>query len=168
MIIWFTGISGTGKTTIGRYLQKITKKKTLLIDGDAIRKVNGNDLGYTKKDRDLNALRIINLVEYLSKQKINIIVCANITSVIFRKFIKKKIKKFYEIHITGEIKNLLKRDYKNLYKNAFSKQIKNVVGVDIKYNKPKNCFMYLENNSTKKNFLKNAKLVLNKIRHSLN
>ena len=82
--------------------------------------------------------------------------------------LKKKIKKFYEIHITGEMKNLLKRDYKNLYKNAFSKQIKNVVGVDIKYTKPKNCFMYLENNSTKKNFLKNAKLVLKKIRHLLN
>lgn len=163
MIIWFTGISGAGKTTIAKYLHLKIKKKTVLIDGDAVRAINNNDLGYTKKDRDENAKRLINLVQYLSNQKIDIIVCANLTSLKFRKLIKKKLKNFREIHISASLKNLLKRDYKGLYKKALSKKITNVVGVDIKYNKPNNCFLYLENNSTKKNFLKNTNKIIKKI-----
>tara|TARA_B110000503_G_C6791423_1_gene267429 strand:+ start:21 stop:527 length:507 start_codon:yes stop_codon:yes gene_type:complete len=168
MIIWFTGISGVGKTTIANHLQKSLNNKALLIDGDALRKINNNDLGYTKRDRDLNAKRMINLIEYISKQKINIIVCANITSIRFRKIIKKKIKNFYEIHISANMNSLLKRDYKKLYQNSFSKKIKNVVGVDIDYIKPKNCFMYLENNFSKKNFLGNSKFIIQRIKHLLN
>ena len=144
------------------YCKKITYtviKKIILIDGDALRAINNNDLGYTKKDRDINAKRLINLVEYLSNQKIDIIVCANITSLKFRKIIKRKLKKFYEIHISAKIDNLLKRDYKNLYKDALNKKISNVVGVDIPYKKPKNCYMYLENDLSKKDFLKNAKII---------
>ena len=106
-------------------------------------KINNNDLGYKKIDRDKNAKRLINLVEYLSNQNINLIVSANITSIKFRKIIKKKLRNFYEIHISAELKSLLKRDHKSLYKKALSKKIKNVVGVDIKYYRPKNCFLYL-------------------------
>lgn len=163
MIIWFTGISGAGKTTIAKKLHTLLSKKIILIDGDALRAINNNDLGYTKKDRDINAKRLINLVEYLSNQKIDIIVCANITSLKFRRVIKKKLKKFYEIHISAKIDNLLKRDYKNLYKDALDKKIVNVVGVDIPYKKPKNCYMYLENDLSKKDFLKNAKIIKNKL-----
>jgi adenylylsulfate kinase-like enzyme len=167
VIIWFTGISGVGKTTIAKHLQKSLNNSAILIDGDAIRKINNNDLGYTKRDRDLNAKRMINLIEYLSMQKINIIVSANITSIRFRKVIKKKIKNFYEIHIFANMSSLLKRDYKKLYKNSFSKKIKNVVGVDIDYIKPKKCFMYLENNSSKKNFLGNTKFIIQRIKNLL-
>ena len=163
MIIWLTGISGVGKTTIAKALYSKLKKKFIIIDGDVIRKINNNDLGYKKIDRDKNAKRLINLVEYLSNQNINLIVSANITSIKFRKIIKKKLRNFYEIHISAELKSLLKRDYKSLYKKALSKKIKNVVGIDIKYYRPKNCFLYLENNSNKKNFLKNVNLIIKKI-----
>ena len=163
MIIWFTGISGVGKTTIAKKLKLLIKRKIILIDGDAVRAINNNDLGYSKQDRDKNALRLINLVEYISKQEIDVIVCANLTSLKFRKIINKKLKKFYEIHISAKIENLLKRDYKHLYKNALNKKIKNVVGVDIAYKRPKKCYIYLENNLSKKEFLKNAILIKKKI-----
>lgn len=163
MIIWFTGISGVGKTTIAKKLQLSIKKKTILIDGDALRAINDNDLGYSKEDRDRNARRLINLVNYISRQEIDVIVCANITSLKFRKIIKKKLKKFYEIHISAKIDNLLKRDYKNLYKNAFKKKIKNVVGVDIPYKQPKDCYMYLKNDFSKKVFLKNVFIIKRKL-----
>ena len=166
MIIWFTGISGVGKTTIAKKLHALLSKKLILIDGDALRKINNYDLGYTKEDRDVNAKRLINLVEYLSNQKIDIIVCANITSLKFRKIVRKKLRKFYEIHISAKIDNLLKRDYKNLYKNALKKKINNVVGFDIPYKKPKSCYMYLENNLSKKDFLKNAKIIKKKLFNS--
>ena len=163
MVIWFTGISGVGKTTIARKLCSSLKKKIILIDGDSLRKINNNDLGYTQKDRDRNAIRLINLVKYVSDQKIDVMVCANITSIKFRKIIKKKIKNFYEIHISAKMDNLLKRDYKKLYYNALNKKIKNVVGVDIPYRKPINCYMYLENNFTKKDFLKNVQKIKRKL-----
>lgn len=128
-----------------------------------MRAINENDLGYSKKDRDRNAIRLINLVHYISNQGLDVIVCANITSLKFRKIIKNKFKKFYEIHISAKIENLLKRDYKKLYKNALSKKIRNVVGVDIAYKKPLNCYMYLENNLSKKKFLKNAIVIKKKL-----
>ena len=83
MILWFTGISGVGKTTIAKYVYKILKKKRknlIHIDGDNFRKMFNNDLGYRLKDRDKNATRLINFVKFLSEQKINIVVSANLTS----------------------------------------------------------------------------------------
>ena len=52
MIIWLTGISGVGKTTIAKALFSKLKKKFIIIDGDVLRKINNNDLGYKKIDRD--------------------------------------------------------------------------------------------------------------------
>ena len=67
MILWFTGISGVGKTTIAKYVYKKLKKKRknlIHIDGDNFRKMFNNDLGYRLKDRDKNATRLINFVNY--------------------------------------------------------------------------------------------------------
>ena len=85
MIIWFTGISGVGKTTIAKYTySRLKKKKNLIhLDGDQLRKMFGNDLGYSLKDRDKNAERIINLVNLLNKtkNKYNCICKFNITKI---------------------------------------------------------------------------------------
>ena len=67
MILWFTGISGVGKTLIAKNIYKILskrKKNLVHVDGDVFRKMLGNDLGYTLKDRNKNAERIINFVGY--------------------------------------------------------------------------------------------------------
>ena len=66
MILWITGISGTGKTTIAKPLYKKFKKKyksSLYLDGDEIRSVFQNNLKYTLKDRNKNAERFISLVK---------------------------------------------------------------------------------------------------------
>ena len=133
MILWFTGISGAGKTTIGSYFFKKFKKKnknTIMIDGDEFRKVFSNDLNYTLKDRNKNAERITSLVKYLSNQNINIIVAANLTSKNIETGVK-EFKNYINVYINANISSLIKRDYKNLYKKALNKKIKNVVGVDI-------------------------------------
>ncbi len=169
MILWITGISGTGKTTIAKQLYRKFKKKykkSLYLDGDEIRSVFQNNLKYTLKDRNKNAERFISLVKYLSDQKINLIISANITSNKYRLIARKKLKNFIEIHISANLKNLIKRDYKGLYKNALKGKIKNVVGVDIKYQKPEKVDFILENNGSKKEFLNNIKYILLSLKKS--
>ena len=93
MIIWITGISGSGKTTLGKYFFRNFKKKyenTIFLDGDEFRSLFSNDLKYTIKDRDKNAVRLTSLVKYLSDQKVNIIISANITSQRFRNWCRKR------------------------------------------------------------------------------
>ena len=167
MILWISGISGSGKTTLGKQLFKFLKtkiKNLVYIDGDDFRAIFKNDLDYSLKSRNLNAFRMTRLVKYLSEQKINIIVAANITTVNYRAWCRKNLKQFFDIHITANLENLLMRDYKNLYKNALNKKIKNVVGLDIPFKKPKNCKLYLTNNGTKKEFLVNVKKIIKSLK----
>ena len=90
-IIWITGISGTGKTTLAKYYKRFLKK-FIWIDGDEFRKLFNNDLGYTLKERNKNAERLINFVKFLNKQKISLIISANLTSDIYKKNVKKFLK----------------------------------------------------------------------------
>jgi adenylylsulfate kinase-like enzyme len=160
MVIWFTGISGSGKTTLGKkFFEKLKRKSksTIYLDGDKFREIFKNDLGYSLSDRDMNAYRLTRLVKEISSQKINIVVAANLTNTKYRSWCRKNIKSFREVHIEAKIDSLLSRDYKNLYNDALKGRIKNVVGVDLLFKKPKGCYMYIENNSTKKDFYKKYK-----------
>lgn len=157
MIIWFKGISGVGKSTLGNYFYKIKKKKIknlIYIDGDNFRKLFKNDLGYSLKDRNKNAERICNFVKFLQSQKINVVVSANLTSKKYQTLSKKIYHNYLSIFIESRLSNLKKRDKKKVYKNK-----KNIVGLNIKFDKPKNSDLYIINDSTKKKFLKNIKLI---------
>ena len=76
------------------------------------------------KDRDKNASRLTSLVKYLSDQKINITISANITSQRFRNWCRKNIKNYFEVFIDVPMEILFKRDYKKLYKKALEKKLK--------------------------------------------
>jgi adenylylsulfate kinase-like enzyme len=166
VVIWITGISASGKSTFGKYFFKKfkkIKKNTIFFDGDEFRKIFHNDIKYTLRDRDINAIRLTSLVKYLSDQKTNLIVSANITSQKFRDWCKKNVKNYFEIFIDTPIEVLRKRDYKKLYKNAFSGKIKNVVGVDIKFIKPKKPDLIIDNSKTKKDLYLNYSKILKEI-----
>tara|TARA_Y100000590_G_scaffold443449_1_gene572922 strand:+ start:3807 stop:4331 length:525 start_codon:yes stop_codon:yes gene_type:complete len=165
VVIWITGISGSGKSTLGKYFFKKFKKKyprTIFFDGDEFRKIFNNDIKYTLKDRDINAVRLTSLVKYMSNQNVNIVISANITSQKFRKWCKKNIKNYFEIFIDTPMEILRKRDYKKLYSKAFSGKIKNVVGVDLLFKKPKNSDLNINNSFSKKKLYSNYKLILKK------
>lgn len=168
MIIWFTGISGVGKTTVAKYtysrLKKITKN-LIHLDGDQFRKMFGNDLGYSLKDRDKNAERIINLVNLLNKAKINIIVSANLTSQKYRKFCKKKFRNFFEVNISSNFKILKRRDKKKIYKN---KNLSHVVGFGIKNVKNTTASYKIVNNKSKKKFFMDTNKIIKKIEKKIN
>jgi adenylylsulfate kinase-like enzyme len=166
VVIWITGISASGKSTLGKYFFKKFKKKnnnTVFFDGDEFRKIFHDDIKYTLRDRDVNAIRLTSLVKYVSDQKTNLIVSANITSQRFRDWCRKNVKNYFEIFIDTPIDVLRKRDYKKLYKNAFSGKIKNVVGVDIKFIKPKKPDLILDNSKTKRELYLNYNKILKEI-----
>ena len=167
MVIWITGISGSGKSTFGKYFFKKfkkSKKNTIFFDGDEFRKIFLDDIKYTLQDRDKNALRLTSLVKYLSDQNTNIVISANITSQRFRNWCRKNIKNYFEVFIDVPMKILIKRDYKKLYEKALKKKIKNVVGVDIPFIKPKKPDLILKNIKSKKYLYKNYSLIFKKIK----
>ena len=162
MIIWFKGTSGFGKSTLGKFFYTFNKKKVknlIYLDGDFFRKLFKNDLGYSLKDRNINASRLCAFVKFLQLQNINVIVAANLTSRKYQNWAKKNFANYLSIHIDTKLPNLKKRDKKNIYNKK-----KDVVGVNIKNHKPKNSDLYLENNCSKKKFLENIKLINNKIK----
>ena len=161
MIIWLTGLSGSGKTTFAKLFLKEIKKKIknfYHLDGDQFRSLMNNDLGFSLKDRDENAIRIINFVKSLDQQRINVIVSANLTSKKFRLKNKKIFKNYMEILLSAKKEILLKRDYKKVYKNK-----RNVVGKDIKFFTG-TANIVIENNSSLKDLKKKVLSVKKKLR----
>ena len=140
-IIWFTGLSGTGKSTLAEKLIKKLKKKNYkvkLIDGDIFRIKKKYKNSFSKQSIISNNL---NIIKYLDKIKNNydyIIVSVISPILITRKKAKKIFKKKYvEIYVNCKISTLKKRDTKGLYKKADLKIVKNLIGYNskVKYEK---------------------------------
>ena len=77
-VYWITGLSGAGKTTIGKiFFNKLKKNDpaTVFLDGDTLRQVFGDDLGYSETDRRKCAMRYSRLCKFLSEQGITIVIC---------------------------------------------------------------------------------------------
>ena len=90
----------------------------------------------------------------MQSQKINVVVSANLTSKKYQTLSKKIYHNYLSIFIESKLSNLKKRDKKKVYRNK-----KNIVGLNINFDKPKNSDLYIINDSTKKKFLKNIKLI---------
>jgi len=148
-LIWLTGLSGSGKTTIARELhKKLVKNKLNVIhlDGDAIREINGHDLGFCNKDRLANAWRIHRFALYLIKQNINV-VCSTIS--LFHEIHKanrNKFQKYYEILVDCEKEELFRRNQKELYSKFEKNKTQNLAGFDQKVEFPLNPDLVITNN----------------------
>ena len=141
MVIWLTGLSGSGKSTVNTILRKMLAKKkvkSIFLDGDSIREIYGNDLNFTESNRKIQIKRIQNLAKFFNKDKRVVLVSALYSSDSILTRNRKIFKKYYEVYLKAPISILRKRDIKNLYNPALKGKIKNVVGIDIKWNEPKN------------------------------
>src|SRR3990170_7012687 len=101
MVIWFIGISGAGKTTLGKKLQQYfddARKKSFLIDGNLARSFFDNDLGYSKKDRVANIKRITFAAHVLGQSDVITIVCCISPFESLRELARKRIKDYNEIY----------------------------------------------------------------------
>lgn len=148
MIIWLIGMSGSGKTVIGRKVYEELKKEyrnTIFLDGDMLREIMGNDLGHSLEDRKKNADRFCRMCKYFDDHDINAV--CGILSLFHesQEWNRNNLKSYFEIYLDVSLKELMRRDSKGLYKKALNGEITNVVGVDIEFKMPVNPDLIIKN-----------------------
>ena len=141
MVIWLVGLSGAGKTTIGKHLFDIWKPlapNTVLLDGDEVRDIFGNpgSQSHSIEDRRANAQRMTKLCAWLDRQDINVICCILSIFPEMRRENRALFSDYFEAYIEAPMEVLLQRDTKGLYAAALAGKIQNVVGVDIEFPVP--------------------------------
>jgi adenylylsulfate kinase len=142
-VVWLTGLSGSGKTTIALQLEKELYKLGFLVqilDGDNIRAGINNNLSFSEGDRTENIRRIAEVSKLFLNCGIITINCFVSPTTKMRQIAKKIIGKenYYEIFINADLETCEKRDVKGLYKKARNGEIKNFTGIDSQYEKPNN------------------------------
>lgn len=147
-VFWITGLSGAGKTTVGKLLyNKIREnnKAVVFLDGDTLRQVFGDDLGYTREDRYKSAMRNARLCRMLSDMGITVI-CSTISMFdSVRDWNREHIADYCEIYLKVSPKVLLERNQKGLYEQ----EISNLVGFGIDMEEPKKPDIVFVNDGTR-------------------
>lgn len=141
LTIWFTGLSGAGKTTVSRLVEKELHGRGLkveVLDGDVVRENLSKGLGFSKEDRDTNIRRIGYVCELLTRNDVIAIAAAISPYRAIRDENRARIGRFVEVYVQCPIEVLAERDVKGLYKKALRGEIKNFTGVDDPYEAPLN------------------------------
>lgn len=139
MVVWIIGLSGAGKSTLARRVVEECKcavSNVVLLDGDEVRTMFGDDLGHTMADRRKNADRISRLCKFLDDQGIHV-VCAILS--LFsesREWNRRNYESYYEVFIDTPIGDLQSRDTKGIYGRFAAGQIKDVAGLDLAFQRP--------------------------------
>jgi adenylylsulfate kinase len=165
-VVWLTGLSGSGKTTIALQLEKELYKLGFLVqilDGDNIRAGINNNLSFSEGDRTENIRRIAEVSKLFLNCGIITINCFVSPTIKMRQIAKKIIGKenYYEIFINADLETCEKRDVKGLYKKARNGEIKNFTGIDSQYEKPNN--PSLEVNTSKLSINQSIEIILKNI-----
>lgn len=139
--LWFTGLSGAGKTTIAHAIEPILRERGLkveILDGDVVRTNLSKGLGFSKEDRDTNILRIGFVAHLLSRNGVAVITAAISPYREIRDQVRAQIGDFIEVYVKCPIEELVRRDVKGLYEKALKGEIQNFTGVSDPYEEPLN------------------------------
>ncbi len=137
--LWFTGLSGSGKTTISKIVEAELRRrghKVEALDGDVVRTNLSKGLGFSKEDRDTNIKRIAFVCDLLSRNEVVAIAAAISPYRETRDHARAMIENFVEIFVDCPVEVCIERDTKGLYKKALSGEIKNFTGVSDPYESP--------------------------------
>lgn len=143
LVIWFTGLSGSGKSTIAVELEKeLTKAGKLVyrLDGDNVRQGLCSDLGFSEDDRNENVRRITEVAQLFKDAGIITLVSFISPLESMRKSAKDKIGEdaFVEVYIKASVETCIRRDPKGMYKKAIEGRIKDFTGISAAYEVPEN------------------------------
>lgn len=143
LVIWLTGIPSSGKTTTARALREQLENmgfKVEILDGDEIRENLSPELGFSKKDRELNVKRVTYVSHLLSRNGIMVVVALISPFRSFREYARSVIggSNFVEVWVKCSVESCIKRDSKGLYKKAHKGAITNLTGVQDSYEVPLN------------------------------
>jgi adenylyl-sulfate kinase len=138
--VWFTGLSGSGKSTIAEMLFhefQARGMKTEILDGDVVRQNLSKGLGFSKEDRDTNILRIGFVAELLTRNGVATICCPISPYRATRDAVREQIGTFVEVYVHATVEEIAaNRDPKGLYKKALAGEITGFTGVDDPYEAP--------------------------------
>ena len=147
-VYWITGLSGAGKTTIGRLFYEKLKKEcpnTVFLDGDTMREVFGSDLGYTEPERRKCAMRYSCLCALLQSQDINVVCCTISMFDAVREWNRENIGSYKEIYVKASMETLYRRDQKGLYSGNTKEKEKEVAGIQTMFEEPRCPDLVIEN-----------------------
>ena len=147
LTVWFTGLPGSGKSTIANLVAeklKVRGYKVERLDGDIVRKSLTRDLGFSKEDRDKNIERVSFVAKLLTRN--GVIVLSSFVSPYraARENARREIGSFFEVYVRCSIEECMRRDVKGMYKKAMAGEIKDFTGVSDPYEEPERPQLILE------------------------
>jgi adenylyl-sulfate kinase len=139
--VWFTGLSGAGKTALAIRLEQELRQRGLRVerlDGDIVRQGLTSDLGFSKEDRDKNIERVTFVAKLLTRNGVAVL-CSFISPYRqARANARQQTGNFIEVYCHAPLETLIKRDVKGLYKKALAGEIENFTGISDPYEEPVN------------------------------
>lgn len=148
VVLWFTGLSGSGKSTIANLVEKLLHAKgkhTFLLDGDNVRHGLNRDLGFTAEDRVENIRRIAEVAKLMTDAGLIVLVSFISPFQSERQMARELMPdgEFIEVFVDTPIEECVRRDPKGLYKKAMAGQIPNFTGISSPYEAPENPDIHL-------------------------
>ena len=143
LVLWFTGLSGAGKSTIANLVDKrlfADGRHTFLLDGDNVRHGLNQDLGFTDADRVENIRRITEVARLMADAGLIVLVSAISPFAAERRMARERMApgEFVEIFVDAPLEVVESRDVKGLYRKARAGQLRNFTGIDSPYERPEN------------------------------
>jgi adenylyl-sulfate kinase len=138
-VVWLTGLSGAGKSTVATKLGPTLAERghrVELLDGDEVRTNLCQDLGFSREDRDTNIARIGYVAGKLAKHGVAVLVAAISPYREARDRVRAAVDNFVEVHVAAPVSTCAERDPKGLYAKALAGEIKNFTGVSDPYEAP--------------------------------
>src|SRR5712691_6981951 len=148
--LWFTGLSGSGKTTIAHLVGPELERRGHIVeylDGDTVRTHLSKGLGFSKQDRDTHIERVGWVASRLTRQGAAVIAAAISPYEAKRRRARELVEQFgpfVEVHVAASVEECARRDVKGLYAKAFAGEITGFTGVDDPYEAPQNPELVLE------------------------